>query len=220
MDILKFSCEGTTYKIHTRDEEFHLLVSLDKIESALKAAGLPFERSDRGNLIQLTEVVALDEKYAKALFKGGKSATISSSKFKQIKAQVARNAFGSKDRCATPLMWPVSRRERGDSGVIFLEVRQIIKFSAFGNAIQVHTQDEVFHLLATLDRIESALQAVGLPFERADRGNLIHMTKMVELDEKFSKAIFAGGKTATISSSKYKKIKALFIAMVRIMRMD
>ncbi|MFC5652924.1 LytTR family transcriptional regulator DNA-binding domain-containing protein [Paenibacillus solisilvae] len=116
--------------------------------------------------------------------------------------------------------WPVTRDKEGITGIIFIEFEKILKFTTQSNRVMVHTSDEVYYQLDNLDRLESALKASTDRFERADRGNLIDLTQVVEIDDKFSKAYFRNSspegksKEATISKpGNYQRIKKRFLEL-------
>ncbi|MGG1312800.1 MULTISPECIES: LytTR family DNA-binding domain-containing protein [Cohnella] len=109
------------------------------------------------------------------------------------------------------MKWPVTRDEKGETGLLFISLSDIVKISAEGNRLLFHTKDEVFYQLNTLEKIESALKAAGLPFERADRGHLIDLHKVVEIDVKNAIAYFEPSpgkerKSATLSRAKLKEL--------------
>lgn len=110
--------------------------------------------------------------------------------------------------------WPVSRDKDGETGFFMLDSKDIIKFSSEGSNYLVHTRDEVFYILNTLDKIESAFAAVGLPYARADRGELIDLSTVEKIEDKYEKAVFEGGKSATISRTKFKAIKEKFLSLI------
>jgi len=101
--------------------------------------------------------------------------------------------------------WPATKDIDGKTGVVFIPFEKVLKFSTQGNRILIHTVDDVYYHLDGMDRIDAALQAAGLSYERADRGNLIDITKVIEIDEKKALAYFEGerpgekGKESTIS---------------------
>ena len=72
-----------------------------------------------------------------------------------------------------------------------------MKFTVQGGRRLVHTKDEVYYEPDNLERLEAALLAIGQPFERADRGSLIDITKVVEIDEKKAIAYFEGNEKGT-----------------------
>ena len=116
------------------------------------------------------------------------------------------------------MKWMVARDEDGKSGLVELEVTEILKFTTDKTRIQIHTKDDVFYFpFDSLEKIQNILQAMNLPFVRADRGNLINIDKVVEIDEKFAKVYFEGdkpgerGKDATVSRpTNYRRILTLF----------
>lgn len=119
------------------------------------------------------------------------------------------------------MKWPVTRDKEGESGIIFLDFSEILKFTVQGGRRLVHTVDGVFYEPDSIDRLQSALQQSGLPFERADRGNLINITRVVEIDEKKALAIFESpepgvkGKDSTISKpDNFKRILKKFREMI------
>jgi hypothetical protein len=116
--------------------------------------------------------------------------------------------------------WPVTRDRDGKTGVVLLSQDEIVKFTTQGNRILIHTLNDIFYHVDSLDKIETALRAAGLPYERADRGNLIDITKVIEIDEKTAIAYFgsemSGGKRieATISRPEnYRRILAKFLSL-------
>ena len=112
----------------------------------------------------------------------------------------------------------VARDEDGKTGPVELEVTEILKFTTDKTRIQIHTKNDVYYFpFDSLEKIQNILQALNLPFVRADRGNLVNMDKVIEIDEKFAKVYFEGdkpgerGKEATVSRpTNYKRILALF----------
>jgi len=112
----------------------------------------------------------------------------------------------------------VARDEDGKTGPVELEVTEILKFTTDKARIQIHTKNDVYYFpFDSLEKIQNILQALNLPFVRADRGNLINMDKVIEIDEKFAKVYFEGdkpgerGKDATVSRpTNYKRVLALF----------
>lgn len=117
--------------------------------------------------------------------------------------------------------WPVTRDKEGNTGIIFIEFEKIVKFTIQNNRVMVHTHEEVFYHLDNLDHLESALEVSSDRFERADRGNLIDITQVVEIDDKYSKAYFRSSlsaaskrKEATISKpGNYQRIKRRFLEL-------
>lgn len=116
------------------------------------------------------------------------------------------------------MKWVVSRDEDGKSGLVELDVSEIVKFTTDKTRIVIHTKNDMFYFpFDSLEKIQNVLHTLNLPFVRADRGNLINMDKVVEIDEKYAKAYFEGdtpgvkGKEATISRpTNYRRILSLF----------
>ncbi|AGA56697.1 response regulator of the LytR/AlgR family [Thermobacillus composti KWC4] len=116
------------------------------------------------------------------------------------------------------MKWVVARDEDGKSGLVELDVMEILKFTADKTRILIHTKNDVYYFpFDSLEKIQNVLQALNLPFVRADRGNLVNIDKVIEIDEKYAKVYFEGdkpgelGKEATVSRpTNYRRILDLF----------
>jgi len=112
----------------------------------------------------------------------------------------------------------VARDEDGKSGLVELDVMEILKFTTDKTRILIHTKNDVYYFpFDSLEKIQNVLQALNLPFVRADRGNLVNIDKVIEIDDKYAKVYFEGdkpgerGKEATVSRpTNYRRILDLF----------
>lgn len=108
----------------------------------------------------------------------------------------------------------VTRDVDGNRGLEFLPIRKIayMEYLKNINRVVVHTTNQEFYLMGTLQYWQRALEMSGYNFVFLDRGNVVNLDKIVLLDAKYHVAYFEENiskesKRCTLTSIKFKEIQ-------------
>lgn len=84
---------------------------------------------------------------------------------------------------------PLFRKGFEEEGIYWVDLPQDITYLSHSkNKIEIHTQDDVYYMLTTLEDWRKVLKPYG--FEKLDVGNIVNMNKVVSFDEKAQKVYF------------------------------
>ncbi|MBD2845720.1 LytTR family transcriptional regulator DNA-binding domain-containing protein [Paenibacillus sp. IB182496] len=108
-------------------------------------------------------------------------------------------------------MYISATRDKEGGGLESIPIERVLFLETSQNRILVHTSDAVYYVANTLERWLHALRSAGQPFEQVDRCCVADLSKVKELDAKWSRIYFsegplAGNKPCNVARSNFRMI--------------
>jgi DNA-binding LytR/AlgR family response regulator len=84
---------------------------------------------------------------------------------------------------------PLVRKGYEEEGIHWVDLtEEVTHLSHYKNKIEIHTKDDVYYMLTTLEEWRKVLKQYG--FEKLDVGNIVNLKKVVVFDESKQKVYF------------------------------